>query len=156
MTKDEKAQMIKDMVDDNPYKLPKDGEVVLEKASARVQEHVNENIDPRTIVMDDDADMPVPETKDYEQRVKLTDKFIQLYGESVGTMKYATVLKNTQGNQIKLIDLTKFIEAKRDNMTLPELNTVVSFIANAEFRYVRPLMEYIESKEQQAELWQQI
>lgn len=126
----------------------------------RLREDINstptENIDPKAIVMDDDADMPVPETKDYEQRVKLTDKFIQLYGESVGTMKYATVLKNTQGNQIKLIDLTKFIEAKRDNMTLPELNTVVSFIANAEFRYVRPLMEYIESKEQQAELWQQI
>lgn len=126
------------------------------KPEKAIQQKVRENIDPRAIVMDDDADMPVPETKDYEQRVKLTDKFIQLYGESVGTMKYATVLKNTQGNQIKLIDLTKFIEAKRDNMTLPELNTVVSFIANAEFRYVRPLMEYIESKEQQAELWQQI
>jgi hypothetical protein len=114
---------------------------------------MNNNIEPEEIIVDDDADMPRPETKQYEQRVKLTDKFITLFSETVGNMKYATTLSNSAGNKIKLIDLVRFVEAKKDSMNINELNTIIGFLANIEFKYARSLMELIETQEGQAELW---
>lgn len=115
---------------------------------------ITEDIDPADIIMDDDFDMPQPETKTYEQILKVTPKFISLFAEAVGPLPYATTLKNNQGNAIKLIDLVKFVEAKQETgFTATELNTVLTFIATAEFKYVRPLMEVVENKQAQAELW---
>ena len=118
-----------------------------------MKENMTSNIDPEEIIVDDDADMPQPETKDYEQQIKLTDKFMTLFAESTGTMKYATTLSNSAGNKIKLVDLVRFVESKKDSMSIAELNTIIGFLANIEFKYIRPLMELVETKEGQAELW---
>ena len=111
---------------------------------------MNKNIDPEEIIVDDDADMPQPETREYEQLIRLTDKFMVLFNEATGAMKYATTLSNTAGNKIKLVDLVRFVEAKKDSMNINELNTIIGFLANIEFKYIRPLMELVESKEGQA------
>ena len=108
---------------------------------------MNKNIDPEEIIVDDDADMPQPETREYEQLIMV------LFNEATGAMKYATTLSNTAGNKIKLVDLVRFVEAKKDSMNINELNTIIGFLANIEFKYIRPLMELVESKEGQAELW---
>ena len=76
-----------------------------------------------------------------------------LFAESTGTMKYATTLSNSAGNKIKLVDLVRFVESKKDSMSIAELNTIIGFLANIEFKYIRPLMELVETKEGQAELW---
>ena len=36
-------------------------------------------IEPNDIVMDDDSDMPLPETKEYEKFIACTDKFMSLF-----------------------------------------------------------------------------
>ena len=130
----------------------------MKAAQAHAQEmqnrkQMNKNIDPEEIIVDDDADMPQPETREYEQLIRLTDKFMVLFNEATGAMKYATTLTNTAGNKIKLVDLVRFVEAKKDSMNINELNTIIGFLANIEFKYIRPLMELVESKEGQAELW---
>ena len=45
---------------------------------------MNKNIDPEEIIVDDDADMPQPETREYEQLIRLTDKFMVLFNEATG------------------------------------------------------------------------
>ena len=39
-------------------------------------------------------------------------------------------------------------------MKVKEMNTVMSFVATAPLEFVRPLMEIVDSKERQGELWQ--
>lgn len=56
---------------------------------------LDNTIDPEMIVMDDDSDMPEPETKSYEKLIKCTNKFMQLFHETVDTLPYATILKNS-------------------------------------------------------------
>lgn len=112
-------------------------------------------VDASDIIFDDDADMPAPETKDYEQLLMLTPKFIELFYQAIGEMPYVTILKNKQNNAIKITDLAKFIDLKSDKgLTLTELQTVIGFLSNAPFKFVRPLMEIIDNKERQSELWQ--
>lgn len=114
---------------------------------------------------DDDSDMPLPETADYKQpnsynelneRTLLpTAKFFKLFNDCLGKLPYATILKNSNNDQIKLIDLIRFIESKTsDGMKVKEMNTVMSFVATAPLEFVRPLMEIVDSKERQGELWQ--
>lgn len=114
---------------------------------------------------DDDSDMPVPETNEYKQpnsydelnekTLLPTAKFFRLFNECLGKLPYATILKNANNDQIKLIDLIRFMESKTsDGMKVKEMNTVMSFVATAPLEYVRPLMEIVESKERQGELWQ--
>lgn len=119
---------------------------------------LDETLDPESIVIDnedDDADMPAPESKSYdnEQYVQCTDKFMILFNESVGTLPYATILKNQNNDQIKLIDMVKYVETKKDRISLTEMNKIVSFIANLEFKHARPIMEVIEDKSQHKDLW---
>jgi len=59
-------------------------------------------IDPEDIVLDDDSDMPEPETKTYEKQIKLTDRFMTLFENVVGILPYASILRNAKGDQIKL------------------------------------------------------
>ena len=124
----------------------------------KVQEEVIEdiNIDPEDIVMDDDTDMPEPETKTYEKVIKLSDKFMRLFGEVTGKLPYASILNNAKGDSIKLIDLVKYIEAKRQRISVNEMDKIISFIANIEFKIARPLMEIIEDQSQQKILWEQV
>lgn len=113
-------------------------------------------IDPEDIVLDDDSDMPEPETKTYEKQIKLSDRFMTLFEEVVGKLPYASILRNAKGDQIKLIDLVKYIEVKKNKISVEEMDKIVSFIANIEFKTARPLMELIENPETQKMLWQQI
>ena len=117
------------------------------------QEEVDITIDPEDIVMDDDSDMPEPETKTYDKQIKLTDKFMSLFEDVMGKLPYASILRNAKGDQIKLIDLVKYIEAKRNQISVEEMDKIVSFIANIEFKTARPLMELIENQETQKLLW---
>lgn len=106
------------------------------------------------IVEDDDSDMPEPETKDYVQYIRCTDKFMELFMDTVGKLPYASVLKNNTGEQIKLISLVKYVETNKEKMTVTDMNRIISWIANLEFRISRPLMEIIENSDQQKYLWE--
>ena len=117
------------------------------------EQNVDITIDPNDIIIDDDSDMPEPETKTYEETVKLTDKFMSLFDEVTGKLPYASILKNSKGDQIKLINLVKYIESKRNSIPVAELDKVLSFIANIEFKIARPLMEIVENQELQKLLW---
>ena len=114
----------------------------------------NTTIKPEAIVLDDDSDMPEPETKSYEQFVKCTPKFMSLFMDTMGKLPYASVLKNANGEQIKLIALVKFVEAHANKISINDMNHIVSFIAGIEFRYSRQLMEEIESQDGQRTLWE--
>ena len=108
------------------------------------------------IIEDDDSDMPEPETKDYVQCIRCTDKFMELFMDTVGKLPYASVLKNNTGEQIKLISLVKYVETNKEKMTVTDMNRIISWIANLEFRISRPLMELIENSDQQKYLWELI
>lgn len=126
------------------------------------KENIENTIDPVVeeikesdiVIEDDDSDMPEPETKSYEQYIKCTDKFMQMFMEMMGKLPYASVLKNNKGEQIKLISLVSFVEKNSEKMSVNDMNQIVSFIAGLEFRISRPLMEIIESKDGQPTLWQ--
>lgn len=120
------------------------------------KEEIDITIDPEDIVIDDDSDMPEPETKTYEKQIKLSDKFMTLFEDVMGKLPYASILKNVKGDQIKLIDLVKYIEAKKNRISVDEMDKIISFIANVEFKTARPLMELIENQETQKLLWTQI
>lgn len=117
---------------------------------------LDNTIDPEMIVMDDDSDMPEPETKSYEKLIRCTNMFMQLFHETVDTLPYATILKNSNNDQIKLIDLVKYIEQKYDRMPIEEMDKIVSFIANLDFKHARPLMEIIEDQNKQSILWEPV
>ena len=113
-----------------------------------------EKIDQDELIISEDDEMPEPETKNYEQTLKPTSLFYDLFNEAVGNMKYATILTNQQNNSIKLIDLVHFVEAKKEKgFGVAEMNNIISFIACGEFKNVRPLMEIIDNKEKQSILW---
>lgn len=105
------------------------------------------------MMLDDDSDMPEPETKSYEQYIKCTDKFMTLFMDTMGKLPYASVLKNNNGEQIKLIALVKFVESHANRISIADMNHIVSFISGLEFRYARTLMEEIENPEGQKTLW---
>lgn len=120
------------------------------------ESEIENTIDPEMIVMDDDSDMPEPESKSYENYVRCTPKFMQLFNQVIGELPYATILKNGAGDQIKLIDLVKYVEQKHDKMPITEVDKIVAFIANLGFKYSRPLMEVIESADGQRTLWEKV
>lgn len=100
-----------------------------------------------------DGDMPEPATESYEPKLALNGRFMQLFNQAVGQMPYATILTNKADEKMELINLVRFVEAKHNSISIPELNTVISYIATAPFQYVRPLMEMIDDKARQALLW---
>lgn len=112
------------------------------------------SIEPEDIILDDDTDMPEPETKDYTQSIRCTPLFLELFYEAINHMPYASILKNANNEQIKLIDLVKYVEAKKNNIDIKEMDKIISFIANIEFKYSRKLMEKIENQSQQKELFE--
>ena len=78
---------------------------------------------------------------------------MKLFEECLGKLPYSSVLKNANGDSLKLIDLMRFMEAKHDSITVKEMNTIIGFIANVQLEYIRPLMEIIENTQRQSELW---
>ena len=127
-------------------------------------EEMKDVINPSDIIFDDeeDTDMPTPETEDYnaeqsnsdnDRLLKPSYKFVKLFEDCLGKLPYASVLKNQNNEQIKLLDLMRFVEAKTDQMTVGEMNTIISFLAQCPVEVIRPLMEIIEDKKRQPELW---
>lgn len=107
-----------------------------------------------------DADMPEPDTKDYEADsstnnivLKPTWQFYKLFTKCTDRLPYASILQNSKGDKIKLIDLIHFVEAKETGMTVSEMDVVISFLANCKMEYVKDLMEVIENQELQGKLW---
>ena len=79
---------------------------------------------------------------------------MQLFNDCLGKLPYSTVLKNNTGDSLKLIDLFRFVEAKVETgISIKEMNTIISFIANSPLEVVRPFMEYVENQEKQTQLW---
>jgi hypothetical protein len=117
------------------------------------KEDLKKTIAPEQIVMDDDSDMPKPETKVYKKYLKVSDKFMRMFGQCVGSLPYETVIKNREGGTYRLIDFVRFMEQHKAKMPVEDMNVAISYIANMEFSKVRPLMEIIENKERQPELW---
>lgn len=101
---------------------------------------------------DDDSDMPQPETKQYKVFLKLTPKFMQLFGQCVNNLPYRTVFTNTQGKQMPLPKLVQFIEQNHEKISRDDMNYILSFIDNFAFVHVRPLMDAVGSGKQE-ELW---
>ena len=102
----------------------------------------------------DDADMPEPATRKIETFLRLTPRFFELLNQSVGALPYNTVLESREQGKIKLNDLVKFLETHQNKLTINEVNTAIGFVACGPYIIVRPLMEVVESREKQSELWQ--
>ena len=134
------------------------------KENKKKMENVNAKkaamIQPEDIVVnapvppqDDDSDMPKPETKQYKVYLKLTPKFMQLFGQSVNSLPYRTVLTNTQGKQMALPKMVQFIEQHREKIGREDMNFILSFLDNLAFVHARPLMDAVSGGQQQ-ELWE--
>lgn len=137
--------------------MKKEDEVKQEELDVTLPSEILNQVDE-----DDDSDMPIPETAEYGEAAKADDnrallptqKFYQLFNECMGKLPYNAILKNANGDQLKLVDLFRFMEAKTSvGTTVKEMNTIMSFIASSPMEYVRPLMEIVESPERQKELW---
>lgn len=122
----------------------------------------------------DDSDMPEPSTYQYNDRanasneqknvnldslnkakmyVNVTNKFIKLFYECMGKMPYSSVI--TAGdNKISLVKLFNYIE-KHNSMkySIMELELIIGYIRVCPYEHVAPLMEIIEDKTRQAEIW---
>ena len=120
------------------------------------QDKLKATIKPEDIVMDnsevDDADMPRPEVKQYKKYLKVTPKFLQLFYRAVDSVPYRTILQSGD-NTIALSKLVKFVEGKREKMSVNEMDIVISYMADLNFGAARAFMEAIEAKETQQQLW---
>jgi hypothetical protein len=63
------------------------------------------------------------------------------------------VLSNNSGQQQRLVEVVKFVEANNQKMDVSDMNIIISYIENLDFAHARPLMEIIDVKENQAKLW---
>lgn len=123
------------------------------KKTADVKEELKNTITPEDVIVDDDSDMPQPETKVYKKYLKCTQKFVSLFEQAVSTLPYNTVLKNEAGKTIRAVDLLKFVEQKSQKIEIEAMNEVISYVAALDIKRARPLMEIIEAKDQQSQLW---
>ena len=117
------------------------------------KEVLKKTIDPKDIILEDDSDMPQPETKEYKKYLKCTNIFLRMVRDTVGTLPYNTTLKNADGDQIRLTDFMRFIEAKKDKMDIDEMNTLIGYIAHQPYNCVHTLMEIVDQKDKQSQLW---
>jgi hypothetical protein len=101
-----------------------------------------------------DADMPVQQTADYTPTYKLTQTFHTLFNKAIGDMPYSSLLVNANEEKIKLTDIVKFINIKKDNITIDELNIIIGFISNSAYKYVHEFMDVVSQNDKQSLLWQ--
>lgn len=123
------------------------------KKTADAKEELKKTITPEDVVIEDDSDMPQPETKVYKKYLKCTQKFMTLFNDAISTLPYNTVLRNEAGKTIRAVDLLKFVEAKSQKIEIETMNEVISYIASLDIKRARPIMEIIEAKDQQSQLW---
>jgi uncharacterized protein YfaA (DUF2138 family) len=104
-------------------------------------------------VEDDDTEMPQPQTKIYKKYLKCSDVFMNLFHKSLGTLPYNTILVNTDNSKMRLIDFMRYMESKKDKISIEDMNIVISYISQLDFEHARPIMEIIEDKNRQNILW---
>lgn len=110
-------------------------------------------ITPEMIVMDDDSDMPAPETKVYKKYIKVNDTFMNLFYQCVNTLPYKTVLRNSKGSTMELNKFVPFVENNRNKIEVNDMNIILSYIDNLDYAHARPMMDVINDKEKQGVLW---
>ena len=104
-------------------------------------------ITPEMIVMDDDSDMPAPETKVYKKYIKVNDTFMTLFYQCVNTLPYKTVLRNSKGSTMELNKFVPFVENNRNKIEINDMNIILSYIDNLDYAHARPMMDVINDKE---------
>ena len=110
-------------------------------------------ITPEMIVMDDDSDMPAPETKVYKKYIKVNDAFMSLFYQCVNSLPYKTVLRNSKGSTMELNKFVPFVEQNRNKIEVNDMNIILSYIDNLDYAHARPMMDVINDKEKQGSLW---
>ena len=96
-----------------------------------------QKINPEDIVFEEssDAGMPEPVTENYDNNKSQnniddnkilcpTFTFMKLFEECLEKLPYSSVLKNANGDSIKLIDLMRFMEAKHKSITVDRKSVV--------------------------------
>lgn len=133
---------------------------------SKEKDALRESIKPEDIVFDnkpaapatpvDDKDMPRPETKQYNEYLKLTPLFMTLFHKCVDSLPYRSVLTaeiEKKVQKIPLINLVRFVEQNANKMPVKEMNHILAYIADLDFGHARPLMEVAEDKNLQPQLW---
>jgi hypothetical protein len=110
-------------------------------------------ITPEMIVMDDDSDMPAPETKVYKKYIKVNDIFMNLFYKCVNSLPYKTVLRNSKGSTMELNKFVPFVENNRNKIEVNDMNIILSYIDSLDYAHARPMMDVINDKEKQGSLW---
>jgi hypothetical protein len=110
-------------------------------------------ITPEMIVMDDDSDMPAPETKVYKKYIKVNDTFMNLFYKFVNSLPYKTVLRNSKGSTMELNKFVPFVENNRNKIEVNDMNIILSYIDSLDYAHARPMMDVINDKEKQGSLW---
>lgn len=101
----------------------------------------------------DDIEMEKPQTKEYKQYLVLTDKLIDLLNTTLGALPYNTIFGLPTGQRMRMADILKFVNDNREKMQINDMNQIIAFLATAPYNRIKPLMEYIEDKNKQTELW---
>ena len=117
------------------------------------QPNLKNTIDPKQIVMDDDSDMPAPETKVYKKYIKVNDTFMNLFYKCVNSLPYKTVLRNSKGSTMELNKFVPFVENNRNKIEVNDMNIILSYIDSLDYAHARPMMDVINDKEKQGSLW---
>ena len=110
-------------------------------------------ITPEMIVMDDDSDMPAPETKVYKKYIKVNDTFMNLFYKCVNSLPYKAVLRNSKGSTMELNKFVPFVENNRNKIEVNDMNIILSYIDSLDYAHARPMMDVINDKEKQGSLW---
>ena len=123
-----------------------------EKTAEEMAEAIKK-ITPEMIVMDDDSDMPAPETKVYKKYIKVNDTFMNLFYKCVNSLPYKTVLHNSKGSTMELNKFVPFVENNRNKIEVNDMNIILSYIDSLDYAHARPMMDVINDKEKQGSLW---
>ena len=123
-----------------------------EKTAEEMAETIKK-ITPEMIVMDDDSDMPAPETKVYKKYIKVNDTFMNLFYKCVNSLPYKTVLHNSKGSTMELNKFVPFVENNRNKIEVNDMNIILSYIDSLDYAHARPMMDVINDKEKQGLLW---
>lgn len=86
--------------------------------------------------------------------VLVTEFFMTLLNEAVGSLPYNTRLTSNTGQTISLNNFVTFLEQHtRVGMTVAEMNLIINFMYSLPFRNVRKIMNIMEKEEEQPKLW---
>lgn len=88
------------------------------------------------------------------QLVYVTETFMSLVYDAVGSLPYSTKLTSNIGQTITLNKFVSFLEQHTETgMTIEEMNLIINFMYSLPFRNVRKLMNIAETPDEQSKLW---